>query len=157
MKIMRLIVVATAALALAACSGGSSAPNTVHLTSADVANPGAAPAAAVMVNGITVIDAGVVSRGTIIEASLAAQNDTASQWQGYWGMTFDAGCNGADTWEIMPVQQTPLIDIGASDGTTVGGSCGDMPLGARTLTATLYDVDATTVLDQVVVTFELTN
>jgi hypothetical protein len=104
---------------------------------------------------VTIIDVGVISRAQLMEASITVQNTTASAWQGYWGMTFDAGCGGAPTWDIAPIQPTPVIAAGAEWSVTVGGSCGDMPLGQRIMAATLYDTDPATALRVVQVVAEL--
>lgn len=104
---------------------------------------------------VTIIDAGVVSRSASVEATITVANNTGAAWQGQWGMTFDAGCNGAATWELAPPQATPTIAAGAEWTTTAGGGCGDMPTGARTLTATLYEADGITAADVVEVRFQL--
>jgi len=111
---------------------------------------------AIKIPGVTIINSGPVSRAQSISVSLAASNGSGINWTGYYKMAFDAGCNGAATWEIVPLQATPSLAPGEAWNTGVGGSCGDMPLGARTLTATLYEADAVTIADQVQVQFNLT-
>ena len=141
-------------------SGSATSPmGNVAFGCVDVHNAGAtnlcSPAATAFSAKAVVIDAGTVSVGQMIEVTVNITNNTAADYQGYWSATFDAGCNGAATWEIAPVQQTPLIQAGQSWSTTVGGQCGDMPLGVRTMTGVAYDVDATTQLDEVIVGFTL--
>jgi len=106
---------------------------------------------------VTIVNAGAISRSQMIEATITANNATANAWQGYFSMSFDAGCNGATTWEIAPQQPTPTVSAGANWTTTIGGQCSDMPLGQHTLTATLYDTDPAVVLDVVQVQFDLVN
>lgn len=158
-------------LVLVGCNSGSSspppapAPGTVGIKCADLVNEGGATDCSqtaavggfwpVAYAAVTIIDAGVISRAQMVDASLIVSNTTANTWQGYWGMVFDAGCNGAQTWAIAPVQPTQAIAPSTEWSVTVGGQCGDMPLGERTMTATLYDTDPATVLDVVQVRFEL--
>ena len=103
----------------------------------------------------TIIDAGVISRGTMIEAPMTVNNDTASTFLGYYDMIFSAGCNGADTWHIVNMSETPEIPPGELWSIVVAGECGDMPLGNHTFTATLHGADSANVLDVVEVHFEL--
>lgn len=166
MKKLFLVLIIIAAGSLVGCkSGGGSGgvvPQGVHATCADVKNDGdvsdcgAAPVAfnSTVTGALIEINAGVVSRGTLIEATMEATNPTASDFAGFYRMEFDAGCNGAPTWEILP-KQAFNIPAGQTMSNTVGGSCGDMPLGDRTLTAELYDEDSITILDTVIVSFTL--
>lgn len=102
----------------------------------------------------TVVDRGQVSRSYVITALGTIENLTVGPFEGYVEAVFDAGCNGAGAWEIMPKQ---AVTVAEGDSLTIsaGGQCGDMPLGARTLTATAYGADGTTVVDRVIVQFEL--
>ncbi|MEW6646548.1 MAG: hypothetical protein AB1450_05075 [Pseudomonadota bacterium] len=169
MKHLIALLMMTAVVLVGCDGGGGSAgpapqPGTVGISCADLVNAGNASDCAQPVAAgfwpsahaaVTIIDAGVISRAQMVEGSLTVSNTTASAWQGYWGMTFDAGCNGAPTWEIAPVQPTLAIAAGTTWSTAVGGSCGDMPIGQRTMTATLYGADPAEVVDVVEVRFEL--
>ena len=168
MKNLIFLLVVMALLVLGGCkSGGGGAPivpDGVHATCADVKNDGDASAcstsptafnsALAAAGSVIEIDAGVVSRGTLIEATMEATNPTASDFNGYWRMEFDAGCNGAETWEIVSLQPFN-VSAGQTYSSTVGGTCGDMALGDRLLTAELYDEDGITLLDTVLVNFTL--
>lgn len=144
-------------LGLAGCTSGSAPSHSGNVTfgCVDVHNSGATNLCASAAPAGVLIDAGTVSIGQMIEVTITIDNNTASDFQGYWSATFDAGCNGATTWEIAPIQQTPLIPAGQSWSTTIGGQCGDMPFGVRTMTGVAYDVDAFTQLDEVIVGFTL--
>ena len=104
------------------------------------------------------VDSGdVVRGGLLIHATLEVTNSTAADAGGFFSMTFDAGCAGADTWEIATFQEF-TVPAGGTWINTVGGQCGDMPLGPRTLTAVAYeDVDGTPgpEIGRVVVSFNL--
>lgn len=168
---MKHIIAVLVSVVLVACNAGgggstqpAQAPGTVGIKCADLVNEGGTTDCGQAVAGgfwpvayaaVTIIDAGVISRAQMVEGSLTVSNATDSAWQGYWGMMFDAGCNGAPTWEIAPVQPTPAIAAGTTWSTAVGGSCGDMPTGQRTMTATLYGADPAEVVDVVEVRFEL--
>lgn len=103
----------------------------------------------------TIVNAGTVNRSQLITVTSQVQNLTPSPFSGFVEAHFDAGCNGAPNWEILPKQPVEVPGDQAV-ALNVGGQCGDMPLGPRTLTATAYDSDGETVLDRVVVTFTLT-
>lgn len=158
-------VVALAVLSLAACNSDSDdTEGRVFIECADLQNEGAiseceeqqtASLFPTAYAATTIIDAGVISRGEIIEASLTVNNDTADTFLGYYDMVFSAGCNGADTWPIATMGPTPEILSGEVWNHTVGGACSDMPLGNHTFTATLYGADPANVLDVVEVQFEL--
>jgi hypothetical protein len=163
MKKAIFVILACVAIISGCDSGNSSTASTgvVAIKCATLNNNGdpnacSSPVGVNTVKGaITIIDAGIITRAEMIEATLAVSNTTGTDWLGYWGMVFDAGCSGAPTWEIAPVQPTPAIGAGNEWSVTVGGSCGDMPLGQRTMTATLYGPDPAEVLDVVQVQFEL--
>lgn len=161
MNITKLLGVIFSVFILSGCAPSSSdGGGDASLKCADVHNgttSDCSKLAGLSIAGVTAVDTGTVSRGSNINATLEINNLTPSQWQGYWQMVFNAGCGGASTWEIMPLQETPLVEIGGVLSTRVGGSCSDMPLGRHTLTATLYGIDATTVMDVVQVNFELTD
>ncbi|XAI95662.1 hypothetical protein [Microcystis phage Mae-JY22] len=103
----------------------------------------------------TIVNTGNVTRAQLITVTSQVQNLTPSPFSGFVEAHFDAGCNGAPSWEILPKQPVEVPGDQAVS-LNVGGQCGDMPLGPRTLTATAYDSDGETVLDRVVVTFNLT-
>jgi len=173
MKSRRIGILAVAVGAALAASmmygcggGGNDAPDReAKITCADVFNLGDVNECAQKSAGLSIgliktahaapVDIGEVSRGRAIEAAQTVENKTAQRFDGWMRAEFDAGCNGAMTWEIMPLQ--PLsIDPADLKNISVGGECGDMPLGERTLTATVYAADQQTVVDNVVVAFRLT-
>ncbi len=100
------------------------------------------------------VDAGTVTRAQLIEVSQLVSNLTPSPFQGYVEARFDAGCNGATSWEILP-KQAVTVAAGDQLSLSVSGACSDMPLGPRRLTATAYAADGVTVVDTAVVTFTL--
>ncbi len=146
------------ALLLAACGGdGGSGGGEVRITCAEVANEGAGgycPALAGMSTQTIEIVLGDVSRGILINGTTQASNPLDFDVDVQIGMIFDAGCAGADTWEIMPVQPY-TVAAGDAFEITVGGQCSDMPLGPRTLTASLYEADGATLIGDAVVYFTL--
>lgn len=100
------------------------------------------------------IDGGTVTRAQLIEVSQLVTNLTATPFTGYVEARFDAGCNGASEWQIMP-KQAIEVAAGGSVDLSVAGSCGDMPLGARKLEAKAYGPDGETVIDTATVNFTL--
>lgn len=164
----RTALLAAAALAVAACQffddGGGGEAAQVRAC-ADVSNATPSPRCATRSAGLqiipsahaaeTTVDAGNVSRAELISVSGQVQNLTPSPFSGFLEARFDAGCNGAPSWEILPKQAVEVPGEQAV-ALNVGGQCGDMPLGPRTLTATAYAADGQTVLDRVIVTFNLT-
>lgn len=160
---MKIIYVLTALFFLTGCLSEPSGSNGevregVEIVCAETANTAEAThcnADAPLLGVVsTFISAGQVNRSQMIESTIQAENFSAVPKTVWVEMVFDAGCNGAPKWNILPKQQ---VTIGASQSlaTTVGGQCGDMPLGTRTLTATLYASNPIAVLGQVVVNFEL--
>lgn len=101
-----------------------------------------------------VIDAGIMSRSEMISGTVEIQNTGGSMWTGYVEARFDAGCNGAAEWVLMPMQAIE-VEAGQTQRIAAGGSCGDMPLGPREFVATAFGPDQTTVVDRVVVRFNL--
>jgi len=168
MKI-KILMCSLLALLLTACGGsdGGIQPaglaGVVELVCADVNNtPDAqcaqqgavALAASLTVGALVEIDAGTVTRSQMVYATSEVVNSTAQDEHGYIQMVFDAGCNGSPTWEIVSKQQV-TYPAGQTYSMTVGGQCGDMPLGQRTLTATAWAEDGTTELGKVIVSFNL--
>lgn len=164
---MKYVLILFFTLLLIACGGSlppPPPPGQVEVTCADVYNDGDTadcpnrqtaffeliPTA----NAATLIDAGTISRGTLINATQDVTNNTGADITGWVEMKFDAGCNGAVEWIIMP-KQAFTFPNGQTFTLTIGGSCGDMPLGARTLTATAWQPDGTTEIGQVIVSFSL--
>jgi hypothetical protein len=154
-------VVFTIALVIAGCNNGSSpaesSSGVVGISCADVVNDSSTSDCShqAVIATVTVVDAGTIIRGETIWVSITIVNNTENVWQGYWGAVFDAGCNGVETWEIAPIQSTPVLATGEEWTAMVGGQCVDMPLGKHTLTATAYDVDPANALDAVPVQFNL--
>lgn len=171
---LTLLVAAVLVLALGAChlfddggGGGSPSPGRVRAC-ADVTNgtPGSAPsklcgprsASLQLIRTAhaadTLLDAGTVTRAQLISVTGQVANLTPSPFSGYIEAVFDAGCNGAATWPVLP-KQGVQVPAEQTVSLTAGGQCGDMPVGSRTLTATAYAADGETVVDRVVVTFNL--
>lgn len=171
---MKIIYIAAAIFFLTGCPSEPSGSNSevragVEIVCAEAANTAEAthcnadaPLLGVLLDLIipsahaeqTFINAGQVSRGQMIESTIQAENFSAVDKTVWVEMVFDAGCGGASEWNILPKQQT-TIGAAQSMAFTVGGQCGDMQLGARTLTATLYNSEGFAVLGQVVVGFNL--
>ncbi|MBI1397078.1 MAG: hypothetical protein GC151_13965 [Betaproteobacteria bacterium] len=168
------VLAAIVVLFVSACAlfggGGGSGPSPVpakaaQISCADVRNPDR-PSACVGQKSVglqivpeavaaeTVVDRGQVSRSELISVASTVDNLTAGPFEGWVEARFDAGCNGADEWVIVP-RYAVQIGVGESVNVSAGGQCGDMPLGPRTLTATAYAADGTTVVDRVIVRFEL--
>ena len=168
-----------AVLLLAACGGGGGGggvPGVVSVTCGYVNNDGEynqctdvglalldwlAPEAVHALTGETLnIDAGDVVRGDqMINATLEVTNSTADAAWVWYELTFDGGCNGQPEWKILHLQLSPQpIEAGDTWVATTGGQCGDMPLGARMLTAVAYEDVAGTPgpeIGRVVVSFNL--
>ena len=164
-RIVFLVAIAAVVFMVGCKSGGGSggvAPQGVQLTCADVKNDGQVSDCAtvpVAFNAAVVgieIQAGVVSRGQHITATLQADNPDVSAWAGGFDMVFDSGCvAGETTWRLVDYREV-VIDPGQSWMVSIGGTCSQMALGDRTLTATLYEADGVTQRDQVIVHFTLT-
>lgn len=110
-----------------------------------------------MAQASTIYDAGTISRssGQLVTSLAKTTNPTGAVKTVWVDMTFDANCAGQPGgWDIMPKQAVQVM-AGATLPLSVGGMCGDMPLGARQLIATVYDTDGTTILDTYVVQFTL--
>jgi len=98
-------------------------------------------------------DAGDVSRSQLIIGALVVNNPLAIDINGYVQIIInDAGCNGATSWDLLPKQQVAFL-AGKDYPLSVGGSCGDMPLGVHHATVTAWDADGETVLGKVNITF----
>lgn len=167
---LALLAAVIAALALGAChlfddgGGGNPSPTGRVRACADVTNGQPSKLCTDRTAGLqlvsqahaaeTVLDAGTVTRAQVIAVTGQVQNLTPSPFSGFLEATFDAGCNGAATWPVLPKQ---AIGVPAEQtvALNVGGQCGDMPTGNRTLTATAYAADGETVVDRVIVSFRL--
>lgn len=157
MKKLTMIVYVVFTLALSACSDSSTNAGNLDpsISCADVYNEGTSSTC----NGNTpagtiFVDAGTVTRLTIIAVTIEVNNPTNLDINGYAEIKFDAGCNGAPTWEVLSKQ--PFV-FPANEVYIVnaGGACGDMPLGDRTATGTAWLEDGETIIDDVVVNFTL--
>ena len=102
----------------------------------------------------TVIDAGDINRGQMINVTQEVTNNTGADIDGWVEMKIDAGCAGAAEWLMIPKMPVTFI-AGTTWAITLGGECGDMPLGARTLTATAWQPDGVTEIGQLIVSFNL--
>lgn len=153
------------ALGLAACGngvsgdsndGGSSNSMKPAISCADVGNNGATTCSGSAFSAQRVVVAGTVTRSDIITVAIDVANpDTAAQVI-LLGAIFDAGCGGAPTWPLIDPPQTYTVLGGETRHFEFGGSCGDMPVGGRTLVGTLYD-ELSEELDSVTVQFTLVN
>lgn len=176
--LMAVLAFVAAAFVLSACvggGGGSPPPETsVRLSCVDVTNSASRCAGKAaktryrdsdigVASGFplissahadTEIEAGTVTRAELITVASQVTNLTPTPFSGYIEARFDAGCNGATEWVILP--KTPIeAPAGETVGLSVGGACGDMPTGARQLVATAYGPDGTTVVDRATVRFNL--
>lgn len=163
------------AIALSGCfsSGSKSGGPEVSITCADVAAQGVtdscrdlpAPEFATAyplyafnaANGgpdIIIVDAGAIQRGAEVAVFMEAHNAGGSTWNGHVSAIFDAGCNGAEEWDMIPIQARS-IGPGQTLSLDAAGQCGDMPTGPRTLAASLHGPDPEEILQQVLVLFDL--
>lgn len=162
------IAIALLALIVTACgdggsggngSGGQDTSTGPHVACADVANSGQTNCRAVSASHLqpeSIVNAGVVTRSDIIEVSIDVDNPLSTSTSVLIGVIFDAGCNGAPTWPLVDPPQQYTILANDTLHFNVGGSCGDMPVGGRTVTGTVYD-DSMNELDSVTVNFTLVN
>lgn len=103
-----------------------------------------------------VVNLGQITRSQMIEAASDVDNSASPiDFNGYLHGIFDAGCNGAPIWELLPMQRV-TVKAGDIVSISAGGQCGDMPLGDRNFTLTLYQDDMATIVDQYIVNFTLT-
>ena len=162
---MKNLLALLLSLALISCGGGSNSnQKDVEISCADVYNTGdnstcKSQVASFALSGLVVgattnIDAGNISRGTLINATLQAVNPLNSDVMIYAELVFNAGCAGSLTWEIMS-KQLFTIKAGQTFNLTVGGECGDMPLGQHILTAKVWESDGITEIGTVNVSFNL--
>lgn len=85
------------------------------------------------------VDAGDISRGAVIQATMQVTNSTAVDAQGLFKITFDVGCNpGEEIWPLVSLSGF-IVAAGETWTITSGGGCGAMPLGAHTLTGIAYE------------------
>ncbi|MDY6981002.1 MAG: hypothetical protein SV201_14075 [Pseudomonadota bacterium] len=104
-----------------------------------------------------IIELGTLTRANFISAGQDIDNSVSpADFTGYIEAVFDRGC-GAYINEPFPMIPKQLINVKAGEILPFSASlqCGDMPLGDRTFTVTLYDADASTIIEQVVVNFTL--
>ena len=105
----------------------------------------------------TIIDGGIVLRDSIqlVHSITDVANPLAVAKTVWIEMRFDAFCNGqAGDWVIFPKQAMTVLPS-VTQRFDFGGMCGDMPLGARKMTATVWDTDGITVLGIAIVNFTL--
>lgn len=145
--------------------GGTPPPPaaSARIACVDVRNPGAAGRCPAKTAGLQIIsaahaeqtiEAGTVTRAQLIEVTQSLENLTPSPFDGYVTARFDAGCNGATEWIVLPLQAV-TVPPGEQLQLSVAGSCGDMPTGARQLIATAFGPDGATVVDTATVRFTL--
>lgn len=171
MNLIKVILFFTLSILLAACGGGRSTSTIVdttsgvHIKCADIYESGSsdcdtsasagswflgAAHAALEVNAGTISRAG----GALVTSRTDVDNPLAEAKTVWIEMKFDANCAGQPGEWVILLKQS--IDIPANDIITnaVGGMCGDMPLGERTLTTTVWN-DQDEVIDFSVVRFTL--
>ena len=104
-----------------------------------------------------IIDGGIVIRNSIqlVHSITDVANPLAVAKTVWIEMRFDAFCAGqAGDWVIVPKQAMTVLPS-VTQRFDFGGMCGDMPLGARKMTATVWDTDGITVLGIAIVNFTL--
>ena len=161
---------------LSGCGAGSNSPassgnqvsKAAEISCADVYATGAAsrcdPKTASIIDWLipsasadtVIINAGDISRDAVqmVNSRADVVNPLDTDTTIYVEMKFDAGCNGATEWVIFPKQKKTIAAL-TTGIIGVGGMCGDMALGARTMTATMWGPDSVTVLGTVIVNFNL--
>ena len=165
------VALALMGLTLVACGGGGGSPpppGNVEVTCADVFNTGEANQCGAVTRAGAwdlfsgawaqarpPIERGDVSRGQEVAATNRVENTGGGSRVVWVEAAFDAGCSGEPRWVIMPKTQVDLAD-GEAFNSGASGRCGDMPLGRRALTITVYAADASTVIDSQRVNFTLT-
>lgn len=159
-----LLAILLAALTLSACHGGGSsnpAPK-ARVSCADARNPAQAarciaPRASLLdwilpsAHAVLNFQRGEIHRGEQVLGELSVTSPI--DFTGEVEARFDAGCGGEAQWIIL--QRQPIsVTAGQTVTLSASGTCGDMPLGPRTLTVTAWKQDGS-VLDQAVVSFTL--
>lgn len=163
---MSMLVLAVVVTGCALFSGGGDPPPpqaSARIACLDVHNPGTAARCPTKSAGLQifsaahaaqVVEIGTVTRAQLIEVTQNLENLTPSPFDGFVEARFDAGCNGAAEWIVLP-RQTVTVPPGEQLQLSVAGACGDMPTGARELIATAFGPDGTTVVDTATVRFTL--
>lgn len=172
---MKAIVFLLALLSLAACGGGSGDPTTIVDTSramnvkcADVHNSDTTSrceqAASASITDWIIgrahaameVDVGAVLRGgPLVTSRVDIDNPFGTERTVFVEMRFDANCAGQPGDWVVLTKQPVDVEPNSVLPHAVGGMCGDMPLGPRTMTTTVWDSDGTTVIDFAVVRFTL--
>jgi len=107
----------------------------------------------------TIVDSGIIHRDadtpTTAKVSIVVENDSIDPFTGYLNIWFDTGCDGnSEPWRFISNHVVNVEPMSEWD-TRVGAMCDTMELGHHTITATLHGADPATILDTVIVHFEL--
>ena len=169
---MRIVLLMLLSVALAACQGGSSKDTgggggnaeegrvyiaCVEATHDDDYQCDDQPSSVIVARVLTESSEpeSVLYRGQHAIVSGVVENDTPHFWSGYYRIEFDAPCDpGEPPWALVPHQYVE-IPAGGEFRLGVGGACGAMPAGFRSLTFTLFDADSSTLRDEIVFEFLL--
>lgn len=148
------LIIATAALALTGC--GEEPPGGIGIGTIDCAEVGNAPGCGFAPSAVVETDIGQINGNQLIHVSLVIANVGSGPWQGWSEMAFNTYCHPSSG-NHVPVEKAPtmLLQPGESYLSGIGSMCSGMPEGTHTFTATLWDEDGTTVLDQVTTRFTL--